>query len=129
MSDAFIAHYGKKGMRWGVRNRKSVTKLGPSKDAKRVSATAKKAKTHTINSLTNKELQEFNSRVELEKKFVVANPKKIDKGHAAVKRYVAIGATLNAALIFAKSPAGKFVAEMLSRNSNSMKEYDVLLRK
>lgn len=129
MSNPFIAHYGKRGMHWGVRNRRKVTKLGPSKDTKRVLATVNKAKTHSVASLTNQELKDFNSRVDLERKFTSANPKKIQKGHEAVKRILAVGVTVNSALLFAKSPAGKFVANMLSGNSNSMKEYDVLLKR
>lgn len=63
--DDFLAHYGVKGMRWGVR-KKSGKK---SSEAKRFEAVDKKRKEQGLRALTNKELADFNKRAELEKKF------------------------------------------------------------
>lgn len=111
--DDFLEHFGVKGQKWGIRNKKRSNKLGPSKDSKRASSTLKKVKSGSVKSLTNQELRDFNNRVELEKKYKTINPGKVEKGHAAVKTVLATGATVNAAIVFAKSPAGQAIAKKL----------------
>ncbi len=122
----FLSHYGKKGMKWGVR--KQTVKVGASKDSKRVTNISKKAQKHTVKSLTSRELKEFNARMELETKFNSMNPSKVKKGHDKAKALVALGVTVNSAYKFTKSPAGKAIMNSVSGKSNNLKEYDVLLR-
>lgn len=105
-AEEFIAHYGKKGMKWGVR-KSGASKVGASKDAKRAGTTLKKAKSNSVKSLTNKEIKELTARIELERKYSSLNPSKVKKGHDAVKGVLAVGATVNTAIAFANSPVGR----------------------
>ena len=106
-ADDFISHYGKKGMKWGVRKSRGSNKVGASKDAKRAGTTLKKAKKSSVKSLTNKEIKDLTTRIELERKYSSLNPSKVKKGHNAVKGVLAVGATVNTAVAFANSPAGR----------------------
>lgn len=93
--EEFIEHFGTKGMKWGVRKAES----GPPP---RVASEHKKAREIQVKgtstkpraaALTNKQLKEFNERAQLEKKFNDMNPGSIDKGHAQIKKMLAIAAT------------------------------------
>lgn len=88
-----LAHYGVKGMRWGVRRArgsdgrvvetpvsvkttpgKRVKTSGgtgqkPSEDAVRVATARQKAKKSSLDSLSNKELQELVNRMNLEQQY------------------------------------------------------------
>jgi hypothetical protein len=103
----FLSHYGKKGMKWGVR--KAPPRVGASKDAKRATATMRKAKTNSVKSLTNKEIRELTARIELENKYNSLNPSSVKKGHDTAIKILAIGATANSAIKFANSPAGRAI--------------------
>lgn len=105
--DEFLEHFGVKGMKWG--KRKNSNRPGPSKDAKQVAAAAKKAKKGSVKSLTNAELQAYNKRVEMERKYTQVNPNKIKKGQLAVGSILALGATVNTAIKFMDSPAGELL--------------------
>ncbi len=85
--DDFLAHFGKKGMKWGVRKAKGQAKV--SSDFKKTSDLRKK-KPH---ELTNKQLKDVNQRINLEKNFKNLNPGKVEVGHATVKQILAFGGT------------------------------------
>ena len=107
--DDFLAHYGVKGMKWGQR-KKSKYRPGATKEAKRVSAIQKKAKAGGTKALTTKELQAYNQRMDLERRFSqLQPPSKISKGQKKVAAILAAGATLNTAIAFYNSPAGKLL--------------------
>lgn len=85
--DDELYHYGVKGMKWGVRKRRSSSgkrgrKANPtkgwSKDAKRARAISKKS----VKQMTNQELSELNRRLALESNYNRLNPSKIKKGLA-----------------------------------------------
>ena len=73
----FLAHFGVKGMRWGVtrsssRSKESKTTYGPRKSEDAKTAQAHKAKidkNKTTDVLSNKELQEFVTRANLEQQY------------------------------------------------------------
>lgn len=91
--DAFLAHYGVKGMRWGVRRRRGIGSEGPtgvtvkvkpgrgivktsgghthpvSDDAVRAAAVRQVAKVSSTHALTNKDLQDAITRMNLEQQF------------------------------------------------------------
>lgn len=88
-----LAHYGVKGMRWGVRRRRGVGSEGPegvtvntrkgagvtatsgghgrsaSEEAIRAAAVRQVAKTSSTSALTNKDLQDAVTRMQLEKSY------------------------------------------------------------
>jgi len=121
--DDFLEHYGVKGMKWGTRRRsggKSQPKAqrqGSSKEARQVAAIQKKAKRGgSAKALTNKDLQAFNQRMDLERRYSqLQPPSKLAKGKKFVVAALATGATVNSAIAFAKSPAGQAISKSLTK--------------
>jgi hypothetical protein len=66
--DTFLAHYGVKGMRWGVRGGKTP-KESPSKDSAAATALRNRAKVSKVKALSNTELQQAINRMNLEQQF------------------------------------------------------------
>lgn len=97
--DNFLAHYGKKGMKWGVRK----ASLSPEH------ASVKSIRKSKAKSLTDAELKQAIGRMNLEKQYKDLNPKGISKANKIALSILAIGTTINSAIIFANSPAGKAV--------------------
>lgn len=105
-TDKFLEHFGVKGMKWGVRKDRGgssgpqavvtrskpgqrVTASGgggrlPHEDAKRAVALAQKAKSSTTHSLSNEELKDLLTRLDLESRYTKLNPPK-----ATVKGFIA----------------------------------------
>ncbi len=103
--DAILAHYGTKGMKWGVRKSK-IPKQGPSGDAKSAHRHLVKATVSGPQALTNKQLKEVNERLNLEQNYqrLSYNPSAAKKILDAVFK---TGKTVNDAVAFANSPAGQ----------------------
>jgi 2'-5' RNA ligase len=138
-----LMHYGVKGMRWGVRRRRSrgadvlkdvkgrkisVDKDGHhvnskgerlSDDAVKARTLGKRARTNP-DTLDNNELQALVKRMNLEQQYgnmVGKKPKKLDRGHKFVKEALSIGNTGNQAIQFVNSPAGKLILQELGQKS------------
>lgn len=60
-----LSHFGILGMRWGRRKQK-IRKQSPSKDSSQAKKLLKK---RSLSSLTNKELEQINRRIELESRY------------------------------------------------------------
>lgn len=111
----FLAHYGVKGMRWGIRNRKEPVKI--SNDAKRADYALKKVnpKIQTqYKPLSNNALKDLKTRLQLEAdlKKLMPDPepayqKKISAGQKHVAFILGAGLTVNQVIRFSKTPAGK----------------------
>lgn len=115
--DDILAHYGKKGMKWGVRR---SPKPGASQDAQRTGSFRKTAKRGGTKALSTKELQELVTRMNLEQQYsrltqTTTPLARIKQGSAAVAGILAIGGTVNQAIQFANSPAGKMVRNQLAK--------------
>ena len=90
--DDFLAHYGVRGMKWGIRrarnNRKAALKTTPrpSDEGKAAAKVLDKQKKYGTAALTNHELRMLNARQKLEQEFKKNNPDppgklaKIEKG-------------------------------------------------
>jgi hypothetical protein len=79
-AEEFLAHYGKRGMKWGVRNSSRSSSGGAPKppkshDATNVEASLAKMKAGGTKSLSNKELQDVVTRMNLEQQYSRLRPK------------------------------------------------------
>lgn len=101
-NDNFLKHYGVKGMKWGVRRKRTPTKVQvatrpgkrvqtsggkyqkTSNDAVRAAIIKQKASKSTTDSLSNKQLQEAINRMNLERQF-----NQLAGEHASVGRQLA----------------------------------------
>lgn len=63
-----LAHFGVKGMKWGTRGGKA-TKQAPSRDSTQATMLRARAKTSKVKSLSNVELQQVITRMNLEQQF------------------------------------------------------------
>lgn len=98
-TNEFIEHYGKKGMKWGVRRKPVKT----SSDYRKT-APLRNRKTR---ELSNKQLQQINSRINMEQQYRKLNPTKIQKGELIAKSVVATAGTIGAIFAIAQTPHGK----------------------
>ena len=133
-AENFLAHAGVLGMKWGVHKRSTVggpnlslklqKKVLEKAGAARAKAIAKRAPEHIdltktkkspAKNLSNAEIQKAITRMNLEKQYSSLNPKGISKGQKQVAAVLALGATVNAAIIFANSPAGKAVIDGINK--------------
>lgn len=118
--DEFLEHHGIKGQKWGIRNRNKKP-VGPtSKDFKK----SRKLQKRGSAALTNKELQDVNTRLNLEQNFHRMNPSKKAKGEAKVK---AILGTIGVGVAALNSPPGRALtnagkAYVTNRKRHSNKE-------
>ena len=111
----FIEHYGVKGMHWGVRKDDSggsaVTRRSPhSIDSAHVENVKAKAKTGGgTHVLSNKEMQDVITRLNLEKQYRTLSAEKssINAGHKKVKHILGLAKTMGDVYNFIQSPAGK----------------------
>lgn len=99
--DNTLVHAGKKGMKWGVRK----TPLAPEH------ATVKGLKKNKAKTLTDAELRQAIGRMNLEKQYKDLNPKGISRANKIALSILAIGTTVNTAIMFTNSPAGKAVKD------------------
>ena len=76
-ADSFLAHYGVKGMKWGVRK---ATSHPASEDSAVASSYKLRAQKQGIHTLSNKELQTYINRANLEQQFNRLNKKKKNAG-------------------------------------------------
>lgn len=94
-----LIHFGKKGMKWGVRKDKKPI----SSDAEEANGLRKKP----ASQLSNAELKTLNTRRQLEQKYEQLNPNTVNRGKAAVKSTIATVGTAAALYNLVKSPAGQ----------------------
>lgn len=87
----YLAHYGVKGMKWGVRKRsKSGSSDRYSSDHKTTKAAESKAKKYGAESLSNKELSDIQNRANLKR-----NTRTFDKTHDRVSKDKSTSNTIN----------------------------------
>jgi len=111
-----LAHHGIKGMKWGQRKSRSSGGDSP-KPSSPVSGDHTKAeehkstiKAHGTKALSNEELQQLITRMNLEQQhrnLTNQKPSKFDKGHSHVKKVLSTARTLNDIHNVLNSPIGK----------------------
>ena len=103
----FLEHFGVKGMKWGVRRKRSPRSADAEQHGK---ASAKK-----LQQLSDTELRGLVNRMEMERSAKRLNPNVVTSGHNVVKGMLAAGITANAVIQFAQSPAGRALARQLAK--------------
>lgn len=112
--DDFLMHYGIKGMRWGVRRGRNVSKKSSKKqsgDASDDHKTARSLKKKGTRSLSNSELKKVNERLQLERQFNALNPKQKSVGKRLASSLGKM--TLNAVADTTKKQIGKQIDKRL----------------
>ena len=71
MNNCYLAHYGVKGMKWGVRRDRRASSLNRMRNytGSRTSNALKAARRKDINKMSNQELQETINRLTLERNY------------------------------------------------------------
>lgn len=113
----FLAHFGIKGQKWGVRRRRSaVGRSAPrSADSEVASAHLRTAKKVGVHALSNSDLQALNTRLSLEQNYAkLTNPQK-KKSKNFIQRALDVGKATNDVINFMNSPAGKMATEGLRK--------------
>jgi hypothetical protein len=112
MAEIELEHFGKKGMKWGVRR---SPKPGASEDAQRTTAYKKTAKRGGTKALSTKELQDLVTRMNLEQQYsrLAKGNSAVTKGKDTANSILSVGNTVNQAVQFANSPAGKILRQQL----------------
>lgn len=103
--DPVLVHAGVKGMKWGVRK----ASLSPEH------STVKKIRKSKAKSLTDAELRQAIGRMNLEKQYKDLNPKGISRANKIALSILAVGTTINTAMMFVNTPAGKAVVETVKK--------------
>lgn len=119
LSDDELAHYGKKGMKWGVRKSKGSS-THVSADAARVNKIKARAKKNGFDNLSNDDIAKLNKRSQLISEYKKANPSTLDRGHNATKKALAVVGTAGAVgalgLKAARSEVGKKAIKAILSN-------------
>lgn len=98
-----LAHWGVKGMKWGVRRYRnrdgSLTPAGRKRYENTWSDEAKEVsrlkRTKNVKEMSNSELKRYNERVRLEQEYSRLSPNKVKKGMAVVAAAVITMETMN----------------------------------
>lgn len=96
MNEAYLMHYGVKGMKWGVRKDRSKSY---SDDYNSTKSLRKK----NVKQLSNSELRKLNERMQLEANYKRLNPSVVNKGYKFAKGLLTAGGTIGGLYQLSKS--------------------------
>jgi hypothetical protein len=113
--DEFLAHFGVKGMHWGVRKNSSSSPV--SDDAARASALKATASKHGTSALSNVELQHLVTRMSLEQQHGRLNPEHVSAGKRVVSEVLKIGGNVakQQATTYANTYAAKGLEQLMKK--------------
>lgn len=113
-----LEHFGVKGMKWGVRKKRSRQS---SEDAQRHGAAKRKA----VDELSDKELKDLVSRMNMEQQVKRMNPSTVARGNNMLKTTAALGGTVAGLEAFSKTKTAKTLGTALRRKFDKATTYDV----
>lgn len=115
--DDILAHFGIKGMKWGIRRADTSASAVPaSSDARVADEAAAKIKTSGVKTLSNQELKVLVERMNLEQRYSTmlndkAKNSRVNRGHDKVKKALKVAKTANEIHKFAQSDVGKLIRQ------------------
>lgn len=115
-NDDTIVHYGVLGMKWGVR--KGGSSEGKRRTASKDHTTSRKLQSRKKTSLSNRELEKVNRRLQLER-----TNDSLRSSRSFVSKALAVGGTMTSAYALVNSPPGKKAVSFVKNaiESESMK--------
>jgi hypothetical protein len=117
----YLQHYGILGMRWGHRRASSSVSATPRQHSGSNSddhEKMRKLKTKRISEMSNAELKEFTTRLNLEKQYRDLNKVEQSKGMAVVKEILG-NAAKQTAQTYTTKYMGKMVEKLIEQASKS----------
>lgn len=117
--DDVLAHFGVKGMKWGIRKDKSISKVA-SPDAARAKTTQDLIKRHGTQAVDNKELQHLVTRMNLERQYnglVGKDSSQVKKGYKFAKELLGVAKTAQDAYNLVNGPMAKAVGNAIKEHS------------
>jgi hypothetical protein len=122
-ADDVLAHFGVKGMKWGIRKDKLGGKSGSSEsassDAARARATQDLIKKHGTSAVDNKELQHLVTRMNLERQYnglVGKDKPRVKKGLGFAKELISTGKMAQDAYNLATGPMAKAIGKAIKEH-------------
>lgn len=113
----FLAHYGVKGMRWGVRKQADGSMKPSGKTPKSEDhETSRELMKKRPSQMSNSELKKLNERLQLEKTYSELMTKQgstVGKGQTYVKNSLSLAKTAGEVYNVVNSPAGKALADLV----------------
>lgn len=114
-ADEVLAHFGVKGMKWGIRKDKSSSRV-TSSDAQKARDAQAIIKRHGTQALDNKDLQHLVTRMNLERQYnntIAQNPGKVKRGYGVVKDILGVGKTLQEVYNLSTGPMARAIGSAI----------------
>lgn len=122
-----LAHYGVPGMKWG--RRKGSSSKDKTTSVRRTPASADHTRAREIgkkkvSQMSNAELREITTRMQLEKQFKDLNTPTVKKGKSAIDKVLESSEKANKLVKAYNSPVGKFVRRTVRNAAYSAAGFD-----